>query len=50
MISAGKSWTYISAALGRDTNSVKLNAATLRRAATAKELSSVELGLKAKGK
>jgi hypothetical protein len=30
LIAAGKSWTFISAALRRDTNSVKLHAGTLR--------------------
>ena len=50
MISAGKSWTFISAALRRDTKSIKLHAKTLRRAVTAKQRSSVELGLKAKAK
>jgi hypothetical protein len=49
MIAAGKSWTFISAALRRDTNSAKLHAGKLRRAAT-KNGRPVELGLKAKGK
>jgi hypothetical protein len=49
MISAGKSWTFITAALRRDTNSIRLHAGKLRRAATAKERSS-ESGLKAKAK
>jgi hypothetical protein len=33
LIAAGKSWTFISAALRRDTNSAKLHAGTLRRGA-----------------
>jgi hypothetical protein len=33
LIAAGKSWTFISAALRRDTNSAKLHAERLRRAA-----------------
>jgi len=50
LIAAGKSWTFISAALRRDTNSAKLHAGTLRRAASKNERQPVELGLKAKGK
>jgi hypothetical protein len=50
LIAAGKSWTFISAALRRDTNSAKLHAGTLRRAATKNERQPVEFGLKAKGK
>jgi hypothetical protein len=48
LIAAGKSWPFISAALRRDTNSVKLHAGTLRRAAVKNERQPV--GLKAKGK
>jgi hypothetical protein len=47
MIAAGKSRTFISAALRRDTNSAKLHAAKLRRA-TGKNGRPVELGLKVK--
>jgi hypothetical protein len=50
LIAAGKSWTFISAALRRDTNSAKLHAGTLRRAAMNDERQFVEPGLKAKGK
>ena len=31
LIAAGKSWTFISAALRRDTSSVKLHAGTLQK-------------------
>jgi hypothetical protein len=50
MIAAGKSWTYIGAALRRDTNSAKLHAGRLRRVAMNDERQPVEPGLKAKGK
>ena len=50
MIAAGKSWTFISAALRRDTNSAKLHAGRLRRAARKNERQPLELGLKAKSK
>ena len=50
LIAAGKSWTFISAALRRDTNSAKLHARRLRRAARKTEWQPLELGLKAKGK
>jgi hypothetical protein len=50
LIAAGKSWTLISAALRRDTNSAKLHAGRLRRAARKTERQPLELGLKAKGK
>ncbi len=36
MIAAGKSWTFVSAALGRDLSSVKLHAGWLGRAAPKK--------------
>ena len=49
LIAAGKSWTFISAALRRDTNSAKLQAGRLRRAARKNEERPLELGLKAKG-
>jgi hypothetical protein len=50
LIAAGKSWTFISAALRRDTNSAKLHARRLRRAArkTERRPLELELGLKAK--
>jgi len=48
LIAAGKSWTFISAALRRDTNSAKLHARRLRRAARKTERQTPELGLKAK--
>jgi hypothetical protein len=48
LIAAGKSWTFISAALRRDTNSAKLHARRLRRAARKTERRPLELGLKAK--
>jgi hypothetical protein len=48
LIAAGKSWTFISAALRRDTNSAKLHAEKLRRAAMNDERQPLEL--KAKGK
>jgi hypothetical protein len=48
LIAAGKSWTFISAALRRDTNSAKLHAGRLRRAARKTERQTPELGLKAK--
>jgi hypothetical protein len=45
LIAAGKSWTFISAALRRDTNAVKLHARTLqKRAARLQELE--EIGAK----
>jgi hypothetical protein len=50
LVAAVKSWTFISAALRRDTNSAKLHAGTLRRAAMNDKRQSVEPGLKAKGK
>jgi hypothetical protein len=34
LIAAGKSWTFISAALRRETSSVKLHAGTLQKRAT----------------
>jgi hypothetical protein len=50
LIAAGKSWTFISAALRRDTNSAKLHAGRLRRVARKNERQPLELGLKAKSK
>ena len=50
LIADGKSWTFISAALRRDTNSAKLHAGRLRRVAMNEERQPVEPGLKAKGK
>jgi hypothetical protein len=50
LIAAGKSWTFISAALRRDTNSAKLHAGTLRRRAMNAERQPLEPGLKAKWK
>jgi hypothetical protein len=48
LMAAGKSWTFISAALRREMNSVKFHAAALRRAAPKKERLPTEIGLKAK--
>jgi hypothetical protein len=45
LIAAGKSWTFISAALRRDTNAVKLHARTLQKRA-ARLLELEEIGAK----
>ena len=37
LIAAGKSWTFISAALRRDTRSVKLHAETLQKSGATEE-------------
>jgi hypothetical protein len=50
LIASGKSWTFISASLRRDTNSAKLHAGRLRRAARKDEPRPREPGLKAKRK
>ena len=50
LIAGGKSWTFISAALSRDTNSAKLHAGRLQRAARKNERQPLALGLKAKSK
>jgi DNA-binding NarL/FixJ family response regulator len=48
LITAGKSWTLISATLNRSMSTVKLHADTLRRAGPKKERLSTEIGLKEK--
>jgi hypothetical protein len=48
LIAAGKSWTFISAALRRDTSAVKLHAGTLqKRAARLQELEEIAAKLQA---
>ena len=50
LIAAGKSWTFIIAALRHDTNSAKMHAGRLRRVARKTQRQPLELGLKAKSK